>query len=178
MKRKIRLYVYYVRKYSFSQRTVNDWGKLSADWGKLSADCVHSGSINMFKNKINNYLVSRFQFRIQFCRMQFQLKFQFQLWQFQFNSNSNYGNSNSNYANSNSFAIQCIFQWWQFQFNYNSNDGNSNSIPIPELELAINSNSGADLTPALLASEIQLFKNGILEVKAGFPSHFVWMPII
>ena len=52
MKRQIRLYVYYVRKYSFSQRTVNDWDK-------LSADCVHSGSINMFKNKINNYLVSR-----------------------------------------------------------------------------------------------------------------------
>ena len=125
VKRQIWLYVYYVRKYSFSQRTVNDWDK-------LSADCVHSGSINMFKNRIVNYLVSRFQFRIQFCRMQFQLKFQlwqfqfqlwqfqfqlwqfqFQLWQFQFNSNSNYGNSNygnSNYGNSNSILIQCIFQ--------------------------------------------------------------------
>ncbi len=85
-----------------------------------------------------------FQFRIQFCRMQFQLKFQFQLWQFQFNSNSNDGNSNS-------IPIQFLFQWWQFQFNSSSNDGNSNSIPIPEfeLELAINSNSGAELTPAL-----------------------------
>ena len=38
------------RKYSFSQRTVNEWNK-------LSADCVHSSSVNMFKNRINNYLV-------------------------------------------------------------------------------------------------------------------------
>ena len=30
------------RKYSFSQRTVNEWNK-------LSADCVHSSSVNMFK---------------------------------------------------------------------------------------------------------------------------------
>ena len=30
-------------KYSFSQRTVNELNK-------LSADCVHSSSINMFKN--------------------------------------------------------------------------------------------------------------------------------
>ena len=114
MKRQIRLYVCYVRKYCFSQRTVNDWDK-------LSADCMHSGSINMFKNKINNYLVSRFQFRIQFCRMQFQLKFQFQLWQF----NSNYGNSNS--IPIMAIPIQCIFQLWQFQFNSNSSDDNSNS---------------------------------------------------
>ena len=33
---------------------------------------------------------------------------------------------------------------------YNSNDDNSNSIPIPEL--ARNSNSGAELTPALIES--------------------------
>ena len=39
-----------VRKYSFSQRTVNEWNK-------LSADCVHSSSINMFKNIIDNYLI-------------------------------------------------------------------------------------------------------------------------
>ena len=38
------------RKYSFSQRTVNEWNK----W---SADCVHSSSVNMFKNRIDNYLV-------------------------------------------------------------------------------------------------------------------------
>ena len=33
------------RKYSFSQRTVNEWNK-------LSVDCVHSSSVN-----IDNYLV-------------------------------------------------------------------------------------------------------------------------
>ena len=38
------------RKYSFPQRTVNEWNK-------LSADCVHSSSVNMFKNRIDNYLV-------------------------------------------------------------------------------------------------------------------------
>ena len=38
------------RKYSFSQRTVNEWNK-------LSADCVHSSSVNMFKNRIDKYLV-------------------------------------------------------------------------------------------------------------------------
>ena len=38
------------RNYFFSQRTVNEWNK-------LSADCVHSGSVNMFKNIIDNYLV-------------------------------------------------------------------------------------------------------------------------
>ena len=39
-----------VRKYSFSQRTVNEWNK-------LSADCVHSSCINMFKTRIDNYLI-------------------------------------------------------------------------------------------------------------------------
>ena len=38
-----------VRKYSFSQRTINVWNK-------LSTDCVHASSVNMFKNKIDNYL--------------------------------------------------------------------------------------------------------------------------
>ena len=38
-----------VRKYSFSQRTVNEWNK-------LSADCVHFSSFNMFRNRIDNYL--------------------------------------------------------------------------------------------------------------------------
>ena len=37
-----------VRKYSFSQRTV---------WNKLPTDCVHASSVNMFKNKIDKYLV-------------------------------------------------------------------------------------------------------------------------
>ena len=39
-----------VRKYSFSQRTINVWNK-------LSTDCVHVSSVNMFKNKIDKYLV-------------------------------------------------------------------------------------------------------------------------
>ena len=39
-----------VRKYSFSQSTVNEWNT-------LSADCVHSSSINMLKNRVDNYLV-------------------------------------------------------------------------------------------------------------------------
>ena len=39
-----------VRKYSFSQRTINVWNN-------LSADCVHASSGNMFKNKIDKYLV-------------------------------------------------------------------------------------------------------------------------
>ena len=39
-----------VRKYSFSQRTTNVWNN-------LSTDCVQASSDNMFKNKIDKYLV-------------------------------------------------------------------------------------------------------------------------
>ena len=39
-----------VRKYSFSQRTINVWNN-------VSTDCVHASSVNMFKNKIDKYLV-------------------------------------------------------------------------------------------------------------------------
>ena len=39
-----------VRKFSFSQRTINVWNN-------LSTDCVHASSVNMFKNKIDKYLV-------------------------------------------------------------------------------------------------------------------------
>ena len=39
-----------VRKFSFSQRTINVWNK-------LSTDCVHASSVNMFKNRIDKYLV-------------------------------------------------------------------------------------------------------------------------
>ena len=39
-----------VRKYSFSQRTINVWNN-------LSTDCVHASSVNMFKNKLDKYLV-------------------------------------------------------------------------------------------------------------------------
>ena len=38
-----------IRKFSFSQRTVNKWNR-------LSADCVGASSVNMFKNKIDIYL--------------------------------------------------------------------------------------------------------------------------
>ena len=35
--------------FSFSQRTVNEWNR-------LSADCVAASSVNIFKNKIDIYL--------------------------------------------------------------------------------------------------------------------------
>ena len=39
-----------VRKFSFSQRTIDVWNK-------LSAECVHASSVNMFKNITDKYLV-------------------------------------------------------------------------------------------------------------------------
>ena len=39
-----------VRKYSFSQRNINVWNK-------LSTHSVHATSVNMFKNRIDKYLV-------------------------------------------------------------------------------------------------------------------------
>ena len=39
-----------VRKYSFSQRTINVWNN-------LSTDCVQASRVNMFNNKIDKYLV-------------------------------------------------------------------------------------------------------------------------
>ena len=39
----------YIRKYSFSQRTINEWIK-------FSTDCVTASSVNMFKNKVDTYL--------------------------------------------------------------------------------------------------------------------------
>ena len=38
-----------IRKYLFSQRTINEWNK-------LSTDCVTASSVNMFKNKVDTYL--------------------------------------------------------------------------------------------------------------------------
>ena len=38
-----------IRKHSFSQRTINEWNK-------LSTDCVTATSVNMFKNKVDTYL--------------------------------------------------------------------------------------------------------------------------
>ena len=36
-------------KYSFSQRIINEWNK-------LSTDCVTANSVNMFKNKVDTYI--------------------------------------------------------------------------------------------------------------------------
>ena len=38
-----------IRKVSLSQRTVNEWNR-------LSADCIGASSVNIFKNKIDIYL--------------------------------------------------------------------------------------------------------------------------
>ena len=38
-----------IRTFSFSQRTVNEWNR-------LSADCLGANSVNIFKNKIDIYL--------------------------------------------------------------------------------------------------------------------------
>ena len=38
-----------IRKHSFSQRTINEWNK-------LSIDCVTASSVNMFKNRVDTYL--------------------------------------------------------------------------------------------------------------------------
>ena len=51
-----------MRKYSFSQRVINDWNKLSYsfsqrvinDWNKLSNDCVNASSVNMLKIKLTD----------------------------------------------------------------------------------------------------------------------------
>ena len=39
-----------MRKYSFSQRVINEWNK-------LPNDCVNTSSVNMFKNRIDRYLI-------------------------------------------------------------------------------------------------------------------------
>ena len=39
-----------IRNFSFSQRTVNEWNR-------LSADCVGASSVNIFKKKIDMYLI-------------------------------------------------------------------------------------------------------------------------
>ena len=38
-----------IRKYSFSQRTINEWNT-------LSTDCITASRMNMFKNKVHTYL--------------------------------------------------------------------------------------------------------------------------
>ena len=44
------------RKFSFSQRTINDWNN-------LSHDCVNASSVNMFKNKIEIFYLYIWQGR-------------------------------------------------------------------------------------------------------------------
>ena len=39
-----------MRKYSFSQRVINEWNK-------MSNDCVNASSVNMFKNRTDRYLI-------------------------------------------------------------------------------------------------------------------------
>ena len=39
-----------MRKYSFSQRVINEWNK-------LPNYCVNTSSVNMFKNRIDRYLI-------------------------------------------------------------------------------------------------------------------------
>ena len=39
-----------MRKYSFSQKVKNEWNK-------LPNDCVNASSVNMFKNRIDRYLI-------------------------------------------------------------------------------------------------------------------------
>ena len=39
-----------MRKYSFSQKVINEWNK-------LPNDCVNASSVNMFKNRIDIYLI-------------------------------------------------------------------------------------------------------------------------
>ena len=39
-----------MRKYSFSQRVINEWNK-------LPNDCVNASSVNMFKNRIDRYMI-------------------------------------------------------------------------------------------------------------------------
>ena len=44
-----------VRKYSFSQYGILEY--FFNVWNNLSTDCVQASSVNMFKNKIDKYLV-------------------------------------------------------------------------------------------------------------------------
>ena len=53
-----------------------------------------------------------------------------------------------------------------FIFNFIADDGNSNSIP----ELAINSHSGAELTPALTDRKIILINHSSFAIKMSQPN--------
>ena len=47
-----------MRNYSFSQRVINEWNK-------LPNDCVNASSVNMFKNRIDRYLIRAYLFLMQ-----------------------------------------------------------------------------------------------------------------
>ena len=47
-----------MRKYSFSHRVINEWNK-------LPNDCVNASSVNMFKHRIDRYLIRAFLFLMQ-----------------------------------------------------------------------------------------------------------------
>ena len=46
-----------IRKYSFSQRTINEWNK-------LSTDCITASSVNVLKKRVDTYLRSYTQMNI------------------------------------------------------------------------------------------------------------------
>ena len=46
---------FHVRKYSFSQRTINVWNTLSSDC--VHASSLHASSVNVFNNRIDKYIV-------------------------------------------------------------------------------------------------------------------------
>ena len=46
----VRLVSLDMRKYSFSQRVINEWNK-------LTSDCVNASSVNMFKDRIDRYMI-------------------------------------------------------------------------------------------------------------------------
>ena len=51
------------RKYSFSQRVINEWNK-------LSYDCVNSSSVNMFKNIIYRYTLDKPMASLSICYLE------------------------------------------------------------------------------------------------------------
>ena len=52
-----------MRKYSFSQRVINEWNK-------LSYDCVNSSSVNMFKNRIYRYTLDKPMASLSICYLE------------------------------------------------------------------------------------------------------------
>ena len=69
-----------IRKYSFSQRTINEWNK-------LSTDCVTASSMNMFKHK-DDTSISRADYRLKMLDLISQwLPCPLAIWAFAFDGN-------------------------------------------------------------------------------------------